>query len=244
MGASGSGKRSRVTVPKTSDALRDLIAAHAARNQEMVEQREVAAAAKRAGKLESLASGKTEDDIKKEEEKETEPAEPDIIVPPAPTDEEVDEAKQEYEGKVKVIKDEVTRLQGEKTKLFQLLKQQQASNPTTTPRSPTASTGATAAGGGHSIDSRDSHRPQQTERDAQIPRRDPAMAPPGPVDDPRFRRGSASALAIAAAAEAVSAGMHMRIVGGAPAAAAPAQQQGIWPGPISRPSMMPGGWSR
>ena len=45
-------------------------------------------------------------------------------MPPAPTDDEVEEAKRDYEAKMKVLKDELSRLQGEKTKLFQLLKQQ------------------------------------------------------------------------------------------------------------------------
>jgi hypothetical protein len=79
--------------------------------------------AQRARKLADAAAGTLVDEEKKEEEP-AEPAQPEIVVPPAPTDEEVEEAKQDYESKMKVLKDEVSRLQGEKTKLFQLLKQQ------------------------------------------------------------------------------------------------------------------------
>jgi hypothetical protein len=86
------------------------------------------AVVQRARKEADKAAGRLADEEKKEEEPEA-PATPEIVVPPAPTDDEVEEAKQDYEAKMKVLKDEVSRLQGEKTKLFQLLKQQCAAGP-------------------------------------------------------------------------------------------------------------------
>jgi hypothetical protein len=87
-----------------------------------------AAVVQRARKEADKAAGKLADEEKKEEEPET-PAIPEIVVPPAPTDDEVEEAKRNYEATMKVLKDELSRLQGEKTKLFQLLKQQCAADP-------------------------------------------------------------------------------------------------------------------
>jgi hypothetical protein len=240
--------------------------------------------AQRARKLADAAAGTLVDEEKKEEEP-AEPAQPEIVVPPAPTDEEVEEAKQDYESKMKVLKDEVSRLQGEKTKLFQLLKQQcapcspppshtpsaprscsvcasaslsspelhsrlralppltsrtsarrQTSNPSTTPRSPAAAAAAPAA-----------DRPQQAEPSAAATQKHAAagsaLESAAGTTDPRFRRGSASALAIAAAAEAAQAGMHMRMVPPlhsqqqGPQSGQGHQQQGIWPG--ARPSLLP-----
>ena len=83
----------------------------------------------RARKEADKAAGKLADEEKKKQEESEAPATPEIVVPPAPTDDEVEDAKKDYESKMKVLKDEVARLQGEKTKLFQLLKQQCAAEP-------------------------------------------------------------------------------------------------------------------
>ena len=155
------GKRNRISVPRPSPEVAERIAAHAVKHRELMEQRDIAAAAKvrvcfsdvlvgsspvqrcsvqtdsdsssaavvqRARKEADKAAGKLADEERKEEEPET-PAIPEIVVPPAPTDDEVEEAKREYEATMKVLKDELSRLQGEKTKLFQLLKQQCAAGP-------------------------------------------------------------------------------------------------------------------
>lgn len=157
MGMHRARKRNRISVSRPSPEIAERIAEHVVKHREIVEQREVAAAAKvsrvvphrsvstattlvcrantrrltlrgavmqRARKEADKAAGKLADEEKKEEEEPEAPATPEIVVPPAPTDDEVEEAKQDYEAKMKVLKDEVTRLQGEKTKLFQLLKQQ------------------------------------------------------------------------------------------------------------------------
>ena len=42
----GSGKRSRISVPRPAEAVRELIAGHASKHHEFIEQREIAAAAK------------------------------------------------------------------------------------------------------------------------------------------------------------------------------------------------------
>lgn len=160
-------KRNRVSVPRPSPAIAERIAGHALKHRELVEQMEIAAAAKvsgmfpharangphnagwvcrantrarrlilrlracvqRARKEADKAAGKLADEEKKKQEEPEAPATPEIVVPPAPTDDEVEEAKKDYESKMKVLKDEVARLQGEKTKLFQLLKQQCAAEP-------------------------------------------------------------------------------------------------------------------
>ena len=96
------------------DPLNDSVRAQRARKRE-----EPAAAA--AGGAESAAATPAP--------AEPEPVEPEIVVPPAPTDEEVEEAKKEHDTKMQVLKDEVSRLQGDKTKLFQQLKQQCAPRP-------------------------------------------------------------------------------------------------------------------
>ena len=133
-----------VCVGLWGDPLADSVRAQRARKRE-----EAAAAA--AGGAESAAATPAP--------AEPEPVEPEIVVPPAPTDEEVEEAKKEHDTKMQVLKDEVSRLQGDKTKLFQQLKQQcapapappavppanrcarrQQTNPSATPRSPGAAT--------------------------------------------------------------------------------------------------------
>ncbi len=105
----------------------------------------------------------------------------------------------------------------------------QTSNPTTTPRSPSVSTTTAAA-----------DRQQGDFAAAAASKLGSTSESAVGAIDPRFRRGSASALAIAAAAEAAQAGMHMRMVPSHSQQAAPSghhSQQGIWPG--SRPSLLP-----